>query len=92
MNIGNTEGTPPNAYDPADPEGPGIPQEPVTDQDPETVQLTQNASITLLKTAELAGNIYSKPAAIGDGSQPGDIVEYTFVITNNGNVTLTDAA
>ena len=81
VNLADTIGTPPNAYDPQDPDGPGIPQEPVTDEAPEVVPLTQFAAINLVKTGSLD---------VTSASQPGDLVEYTFVATNTGNVTLTD--
>ncbi|MGO1543843.1 MAG: DUF7507 domain-containing protein [Gulosibacter sp.] len=81
VNLADTTGTPPNAYDPEDPNGPGVPQEPVTDEDPAFVPTPQEAAIQLVKTGALQSE---------ETQQVGDSVEYTFVATNTGNVTLTD--
>lgn len=81
VNIADTVGTPPNAYDPEDPDGPGIPREPVTDDDPSFVPTPQEPAIQLVKTGELMG---------ADPQIAGSLVEYTFVAVNIGNVTLSD--
>ncbi|WP_017791926.1 DUF7507 domain-containing protein [Leucobacter salsicius] len=81
VNLADTVGTPPNAYDPEDPEGPGIPREPVTDEDPAFVPTPQEPAIQLVKTGALQQE---------DPQHVGDLVEYTFVATNIGNVTLSD--
>ncbi|MBK8547571.1 MAG: DUF11 domain-containing protein [Saprospiraceae bacterium] len=52
---------------------------PVTDSDDETITADQNPSIEIIKTA--VPTIYSTL---------GEEVEYTFVVTNTGNVTLTN--
>ena len=58
--------------------------EPVTDTDTVTVPLTTKASLTLVKTARLID-------ADGDGkADAGEIIEFSFAVTNTGNVTITD--
>ena len=81
VNVASTEGTPPNAYDPENPDGPGIPREPVTDEDPAFVPVDQAPAIQLVKTGE---HLAAAP------QHAGDLVGYTFVATNTGNVTLSD--
>ncbi|WP_420114841.1 DUF7507 domain-containing protein [Pseudactinotalea sp.] len=64
----------------ADATGPPTRGEPPTDTDDHTVPITQLPQIGLVKTGELA-----------DGAdRAGDVVTYTFVATNLGNVTLTE--
>ena len=82
-NTAKGEGTPPPRIDPDDPTGPKIPSVPVTDEDTEKKPLKQIPAITLEKNGTLD---VSKP------SQPGDTIDYTFTVTNSGNVTLTDVA
>lgn len=83
VNTADTEGTAPEVKDPKNPEAPGTPGEKVTDTDPNVLNLTQTPAINLVKTGALAD--VSEAA-----SKVGDIVEYTFVATNTGNVRLTD--
>jgi len=76
-NLASTTGTPPNAYDPEDPDGPGVPREPVTDEDRTVTPLPPAPAIELVKTGKATGDALA-----------GDKVEYTFVATNTGNITL----
>lgn len=77
-NTATTVGTPPNAYDPEDPDGPGVPQQPVRDDDTVVTPLPPAPAIDLVKTGQISGK-----------GLAGDKVNYTFVATNTGNVTLT---
>ena len=49
-------------------------------QSPETVPLVQGPELALLKTGLLADG--------GDGATPGDIISYSLLVTNSGNITL----
>jgi uncharacterized repeat protein (TIGR01451 family) len=73
-NLGSATGTPPS--------GP-----PVTDEDDEDVPATQSPAIDLLKTATNAN--WSGSPFIGFNAV-GDVLTYTLVATNTGNVTLTN--
>nr|WP_304650995.1 SpaA isopeptide-forming pilin-related protein [Tessaracoccus sp. ZS01] len=53
--------------------------EPVTDTDDETVPATQSPAISIVKTADVATY-----------DAVDDVIRYTFLVTNTGNVTLTD--
>ncbi len=78
VNTATTTGQPPTPIDPETNE-PGDKPEKVTDKDPEFVELPQEPAIQLVKTGKFL-----------DGKDAGDIVEFTFTVTNTGNVTLTD--
>lgn len=79
LNAATVGGTPPPTIDPEDPENP-VPSEPIeTPPVEEDTPLPSNPDIDLVKTSELAGDVAA-----------GQEVEYTFVATNTGNVTLTD--
>lgn len=64
----------PPADHPSDPDNP-------EDDDEVTVPVTSTPEISLEKTGTLAE---------GSQGEPGDLIGYTFVVTNDGNVTLTD--
>ncbi|GAA4919913.1 CshA/CshB family fibrillar adhesin-related protein [Nesterenkonia rhizosphaerae] len=82
VNTATAAGTPPPIYNPADPENP-TPQDPVSPPPAESVvELNTIASIELVKTGELDSE--ESPVSAGD------VLDYTFTITNNGDVTLTD--
>ncbi|MHA3725161.1 DUF7507 domain-containing protein [Leucobacter sp. HY1910] len=85
VNLASTEGTGPEKLDPQNPEAPATPGETVTDTDGHLVSVTQAPAIQIVKTGSLVDNA-------GAASQPGDTVGYTFVVTNIGNVQLTDVA
>src|SRR5699024_2793721 len=79
VNLAETEGTPPPTFDPEDPDTP-IPSDPVEDEDPETVPTVDpDGGIEITKVGETH-----------DGAGVGDVITYTLVSTNVGNVTLTD--
>ncbi|WP_345003652.1 DUF11 domain-containing protein, partial [Snuella lapsa] len=65
----------------ADTDGDGIGDTPVTDDDPDTVTAVQTASIELIKS------ITSVTSSGPDGPE-GDIINYSFTVTNTGNVTV----
>src|SRR5690625_1755260 len=77
-NSANTTGTPPGTYNPEDPENP-TPQDPVNDGSTVVTPLDPAPSINVIKDGALAAE-----AAVGED------IEYTFTVTNDGNVTLTD--
>lgn len=54
---------------------------PVTDEDTADVTLPDSPAIELVKTGAIAD---------GDAGVSGDTIEYTFTVTNTGNVTLTE--
>jgi fimbrial isopeptide formation D2 family protein/uncharacterized repeat protein (TIGR01451 family)/LPXTG-motif cell wall-anchored protein len=81
VNTVRAEGTPPATTDPDDPDAPAVPSEPVTDDDPESVSLPSGPALQLQKTGDLRGDVVA-----------GGAVEYTFVATNTGNVTMTDVS
>ncbi len=58
----------------------------VTDSDDDTKTFTQSPSIELVKTGSLD---LDSTAPTGEAN-PGDVISYTFTVTNTGNVTLTD--
>ena len=78
-NSATAGGTPPPTIDPQDPETPE-PNDPIeTPPAEEDTPLQQAPDIELVKTSELA-----------DAVAAGETLEYTFVATNTGNVTLTN--
>ncbi|WP_430591968.1 DUF7507 domain-containing protein [Humidisolicoccus flavus] len=84
-NVATAGGTPPPVIDPEDPENPE-PSDPIETPPTEVdVPLPSNPAITLEKSSEL--NV-----AEGEFAKVGDTVEYTFVATNTGNVTLSDVS
>ncbi|WBL19807.1 DUF7507 domain-containing protein [Citricoccus sp. NR2] len=80
LNVGSTEGTPPNVKDPEDPEGPGVPAAPVNDEDPETVLVDRDPSLSLEK----------RIADDQEFAEAGDTVVYEFVVTNDGTTSLSN--
>src|SRR5699024_4470021 len=80
-NTATAGGTPPPSIDPEDPDNP-VPSDPVgTPPVGEDTPLPSNPGIELVKTSDLTGDAVA-----------GDEVDYTFVATNTGNVTLTDVS
>ncbi|WP_293696846.1 CshA/CshB family fibrillar adhesin-related protein [uncultured Agrococcus sp.] len=79
-NSATAEGTPPPSPNPEDPENP-IPNDPVTDEDSDDVVVPAEPALTLAKASELLGDAVA-----------GETVQYTFEVSNTGNVTLTDVA
>ena len=77
-NTARTTGTPPETYNPEDPENPIQPPNP-EDTDRVVTDLDPNPSIRVEKSGALAGQAVAE-----------ELVEYTFTITNTGNVTLAD--
>ena len=77
LNQATTTGTPPVGPDVDDLSGSDN-----TNDDPTIEPLVQNPGIALDKIADVS--------QFADGSVPGESVTYSFVITNTGNVTLTD--
>jgi len=75
-NVATSTGTPPG-YDPEDPEYPDEP--PVSPPDEEEVPAKQNPGISLEKVSN-----------VDKYTEVGEEIEYTFTVTNTGNVTLTD--
>lgn len=78
-NTATAEGTPPNLFDPEDPDGPGTPADPVEDDSTVITDLPPAPQISLVKTGKAAGN-----------GAAGETITFTFAATNTGNVTLTD--
>ena len=56
--------------------------DPVTDDNTQTVNLTQNPAIEVIKTAGAITDVDN------NGQDAGDTVNYTYTVTNTGNVTL----
>jgi len=79
-NTAIATGTPPETYNPEDPESPIQPPNP-QDDDRAVTPLDPHPSIEVVKDGAIAGE-----AAVG-GS-----VEYTFTVTNTGNVTLSNVS
>jgi uncharacterized repeat protein (TIGR01451 family) len=77
-NTAHTTGTPPETYNPEDPESPIQPPNP-EDTDRIVTDLDSNPAIRVVKSGALAGQ-----------AEADELVDYTFTITNTGNVTLTD--
>ncbi|WP_449283021.1 DUF7507 domain-containing protein [Leucobacter sp.] len=77
-NTARTAGTPPETYNPEDPENPIQPPNP-EDSDRVVTDLERTPVILVEKSGALAG-----------AAEAGELVDYTFTITNTGNVTLTD--
>jgi uncharacterized repeat protein (TIGR01451 family) len=77
LNQATATGTPPTGADISDLSGSDN-----TNNDPTIEPLAQNPAITLDKIADAS--------PFDDGSVPGEVINYSFVITNTGNVTLTD--
>ncbi|WP_176386735.1 DUF11 domain-containing protein [Gulosibacter sp. 10] len=80
VNVAEAEGTPPTPLDP-DTGEPGDPQDPVGDDSPHVVPLPPGPALQLVKTGEAQGE-----------AQVGETVEFSFVVTNIGNVTLQDVS
>ena len=79
VNLVTAEGTPPVVVNPDDPDAPYESSDPVESTDPETIPLAQGPAIQLVKSGELTG-----------ADSAGSVIEYSFVATNTGNVTLND--
>ncbi|GAA4479500.1 hypothetical protein GCM10023190_22690 [Enteractinococcus fodinae] len=80
-NTATAGGTPPPSIDPDDPDNP-VPSDPIgTPPVHEDTPLPPNPGIDLVKTSDLTAEAVA-----------GDEVEYGFVATNTGNVTLTDVS